>query len=616
MSTFETYAKKADSKKIVLVHYHLEVQNLEWVVYSPFNYYCNFDATYSGVSSIFLSHYSGRTDVKHIGIVREEQGFLAKETSIANVESTAGTFFWDGANNNLHVHCLDDNHPRNKITNIGITQGWISGNGEDSPEGPNTYSGFLHEYRIESLPGVSASRPNNFYGVMVNPGGSVAVKNQDAFFNSFLDDYYLAGNMADIYIGFEDLPFSEFKKVFTGTSENISIGQIMNIDFADAKEILQEQIPNKELTQSYYPNLSDNNIGKFKPYRYGYCNRVECICLNEDEGGSSFTFLAADTTHHSIKEISTIYNTTENTNPTAVTTNLRNGTFTLSSSDYTKGDEILVDMQGYDDSTGKDGSGSLISETLDVMKDILVTQYGYEYSDTFFLTSEWDDSSDQDYDVGLSLEKGTKIIDIMKDLALTIPGYFEYTTDRKFSFRNYNVARTIYDTIKKEEILNYFEPRVDLTEGATSIRCGYAKRWKDDDYRYQLDDTQKNTLVYEFKRFQPQQQETLLYDLAGANSFNSRYMDLYGGQFPVVEIELKMQVAGIKPLDMIDVELDRHDSSFLGIKTCEVISVSYDFSSFTMTLKLRIIEDTQWTTLVDEDGNYLVDEDDNYLLGR
>lgn len=116
-----------------------------------------FTAT-SGQSNTFEKSHTG-----HVGIVYEDDAVLTEQTSIANVESNASSFYYDSTNDILYVHCSDAD-PDTHVIKVG-SEDW------------NTLKTFMSERAFQQLEGLldrKYPRPLPFAAVQYNS------KNYDA----------------------------------------------------------------------------------------------------------------------------------------------------------------------------------------------------------------------------------------------------------------------------------------------------------------------------------------------------------------------------------------------------------------------------------------------------
>jgi hypothetical protein len=104
-------------------------------------------------------------------------------------------------------------------------------------------SGQHYASRLLGVPSISKSRDPLFYGKLQFEGGNVDLNNGDGYFDQLGEDNNAYGNQARISMGFEDMAFSEYDRLFTGFVETLDIGEdTVSISFIDRRKQLTKPI--------------------------------------------------------------------------------------------------------------------------------------------------------------------------------------------------------------------------------------------------------------------------------------------------------------------------------------------------------------------------------------
>ncbi len=593
MSTFAELIRQPSSLKITLLELDIGRMHGQWFNRRAGVWYYNFSGTYALIDAAFLAGVVG-LDIARVGSVKSDGIPLAAVTGLDAVQTNELSFWWDSANLGLYVHIQNGDEPSIHQMFYGEAIGVANV--------PCDYNGFHYQPRLRSVPSIRKSKDPVFFGKIAFEGGRVAIENGDGYFDTFGEDNDLFGNAARILVGFEGLAYADFLPAFSGYIEDIEIGpDTMEVTIADKRKYLARKVPDTALEQTTYPNLADGNIGKVKPLAYGVIRRAPAICLNEEENPApaTYTFLLADTDRHPLHAITTVYVDDVVTVPAS--TDLTAGTFTLAAADYTPGQAVLADFEGYED----DG-GALIANALDVARDLLVAYFPMNYNELFFNTGEWNLARARSPDIAYFGREPVEVIQIIEQISSSVFGNFIVQDDGRYTYRLYNEFAASLQTIPKEELLEG-PPRLRYAtqEVLSSTRIGYARDWGNDEYLYLADTSQKDAIYERYRVLREGKFDTLLPDAVAAQSFSDKVLQLSGWVQRFFETRTKLQPIQREIGDLVTVDLNRPSGTGLGWVVAEVMGVEKNLTAFEVILTCRIVERVHET--VYEQGEYYGD---------
>ena len=327
MSTFEELAVNPSSTKIILAEIDVGFDETFWTVYRAGTWFINFDVTYPNVDSLFLTGVEART-VTLVGSVTIDGVILTLVSSSSDVQTTESSFFYDGATNDLFIHISDHDEPSLHRITVGAAFG-IS-NHASAINNWGVYNSFGYEPRILSIPTIAKRRDPVFFGKIAFRGGTVTLDNSDGKFDTFAEDNDIFGSAVRLLIGFNDLEYSDYRRMFTGYIENLSVTQTeLRIEIQDERKRLSKRLPENVFSVSNFPDLNAKHEGKPIPLLYGLCRNVPVLSTNDEESPRPqfFTFKICDTTDHAILAIDAAY--VDDVAATASSKSTTNATFNL-----------------------------------------------------------------------------------------------------------------------------------------------------------------------------------------------------------------------------------------------------------------------------------------------
>lgn len=295
---------------------------------------------------------------------------LTLETSLANVEANANSYYNDGTWTyfNTAVNIYDwQNHSVQAFYTIyccNVIEG----------SGPRVFNGNLYQPRIMSLPSLSLKLEKKFSSIAEISGGSMGLNNEDGYFNQFSSmnfdagqtqlkfgwDYKVNGNW--VFMAYSDY---QSKATFWNSGRTYD-ETTFTLGLLDLKSRLKVKIPLTFYDSVTYPNIEKQGVGKPIPLAYGQIFGAPAVCVDT----VAKKFKVASHAIYSLDAVRILDSTTNLWNDSSfATTTLSDGTFTLGS-DWTPTKSVSVDFKGR-----LNNDGSFMNNASDIMADLL-TQVG------------------------------------------------------------------------------------------------------------------------------------------------------------------------------------------------------------------------------------------------
>ena len=499
--------------------------------------------------------------------------WYSKVTSLADLRTTDKSFYFDGIT--LYVH-FENHDPPDSFDDIelGISLGYANK--------MCYYDDVFYDARLLSVPSITRSKDPLFFGKISFEGGTITLENSDGNFDNFQDSHDIYGAAVRILLGFEDNAYTDFKTLYEGYIDNVRTSEtVFEIEARDKRKALSRKIPTSVFDTTTYPNLNSANANKPIPLVYGACDNIPVICTNEEESSpSSWSFKVCDVTNRSIKAIDAVR--VNGVATSAATVDLSAGTFTLAADDFESGKMVTADVQGYV------SGASLISNGLEILRDILSNHFSKTYGSTFYNTTAWASAESAAADIAIFINEPMEGWKVIEDISFSLHGNFIVQDDGKFTFRTYDSTRALDQTIYYWELLDQLlevDDRMD--EVLSSCRIGYDKNWDEDTYTELIYDDDEATIADTFKFYRERTFDTLLTASGSATTFAESIMAIADGVRPIFRARTKMQSIDREISDMVRVEYKPKNRDFIGWMTAEVIGKTVNLDDMVIDLTLR-----------------------------
>ena len=218
----------------------------------------------------------------HVGDVLENGASLSAQTSIANVESNAGSFYWDQAAGRVYVHGTADALPSGKTVQAVISFTFAT-------EG-RVYEGRYYDPRIKSFPSLSMRVERTFGDPGQLGSGAMVYANEDGFFDYLSSLQWDAGRIVlkmgcdNPYPPYVQATYAEFDTVGTWIVKEWSKSDTeFTVEYVEVKAATKVKIPIDHYTRDEFPFMKEEDIGKPKQIAYGQIFDVAPVCVHVAE---------------------------------------------------------------------------------------------------------------------------------------------------------------------------------------------------------------------------------------------------------------------------------------------------------------------------------------------
>jgi len=519
-------------------------------------------------------------------------------SDLVDLDTQDESFYYDKDTTTIYITFKDYEPWFAQSMTLGAAVGYAN---KDDKNG-NVFSGNYYKPIIQSISGIKKSKDPLFYGLLKYNTGTVKLINTDGEFDSWRDQKsyrqptrLLLGEVGDEY--------ADFVPVGAGViGEHTRSWDNFSIKFEDPRNVLSNKMPKNKLKKADWPNLSDSNVDAPKPISYGEINNAPCICLNEEQSSSYYTFLLCDTEYNAVSALGTVK--VNNVAVSVYSSNLAAGTFVLTSA-----------IAGSDKSSVTASfTANAIDNGVDIIKDILKryadTDYIDEYYDLIETAQAVTDCSGRN--VALYIKEETDVKKALEKVCIDIDGLFFQHDDGLWTVRIYDSDRTPAQTIEFDEILEG-SPAIDGNEDQflSSVIIKYNKNQATGTYS-----TYENTLYEDevfayYKALQTKTLETGLSDLASAQSKSESIMEFSKYIQDIVKVKVGFEFYDLEIMDFIICDPIRRRSGTEIKGIYEIIDISKDFNNYRIQLTLKYIKTyvpvvTQYYIRVTSTGDYRI----------
>ena len=294
--------------------------------------------------------------------VKEDGTSLTEQASIADVRSNAGSWYHDTATDRVYVHATAGANPYTK-TLQAMCQFYFANH-------PKIFNGKYYEPYVTSVPNLSLRIERRFSGISQIGGGALTMINNNGHFDSLTDLQWDSGEVT-LRLGADtaqtEMVYADYQTIGKWLTKNWSKDDIkFTLTLVEFKIKIKKKIPTAVYDTATYAAIHEDDIGKSIPIAYGVIKDATPALI--DVAGIKFKVAG-----HSIISFDEVRIKNETNGAweakTLATTDIANGEFTLSGSDWDNADtEVVVDF------TGKPKSGTVVmNNASDIIKDLLET---------------------------------------------------------------------------------------------------------------------------------------------------------------------------------------------------------------------------------------------------
>lgn len=530
--------------------------------------------TYGKTSSAALPA-SQNPLLNQLGSLELDGDFYVLVNSEQACENTHDSFYWVQSTNVLYIHYHDYIMNPDIVIKIGISFGFSLVD--------RYYNDIFYEGKIKSIPSVSFSQDKLFKNIVNFDGGNVSIINTDGALNNF-GNADVFGQVVTLLFGGDDLPYSEYEKIYTGFLQTFNyITNDLILALKDDRKNMKRKIPLNVLDTETYPDLKPGLIGNVIPIGYGKCNRGLSICTNDEETTPvNYNFIFIDTSLHDIQSIDKVYVDSVEVSFTSGSTSA--GTFDLSTSDYKPGQKVSCDYYGY-----IDDSLVLIDNPMDIIVDLLLIYLDKVYSSDFYNITEWEAARTGLPPIGLCISKQKQLIDIIGQITNSILGTFTIQGNGLYTMKLVDLTKTPLKTVKHDEVLGLVKIKNNEKNYLSSCGIQYDRLWEDDQFNLYINDSREKQYFDNFRSYFQQDFKTLLTTESDAIDYSENILDLFGGITKDYSFDTKTQNIFLELEDIIYLESETTRGGGIETVKLEIIQGSVDYNSMQVSFTGRKI---------------------------
>jgi len=291
--------------------------------------------------------------------VKEDGTALTSQSSVANVESNPGSYYYDSANFKIHVSSGSGDVFDNEI--VATVKLSFANRSK-------TINSRYYAPRVLNVPDLSLRIEPDYSDPVQIGGGSLSYSNADGFFDALVDVDWQGGEV-NILLGAEDIggpamAFGDYEQIGKWLVDSWQADrETLDFELLEHKSSGERKLPIERYTRADYPALSTDLEGKPIPLAFGTVYGVEAASI--DPGSRQFKLAS-----HAIRQILEVRVKDSDSEAWIVvqteTQDLANAEFTLAASDWDDNRDVSVDFEGM-----KDNDGWLLSCAPDVIEKLL-----------------------------------------------------------------------------------------------------------------------------------------------------------------------------------------------------------------------------------------------------
>ena len=234
--TFANAAKRNTSQHRIVVELHVAIANTQWVNNGAGIWTVNPLNVYSWVDTSLLDGFTAQ-GFRPLGSIKADARNLQLATSLPDLADTPNAWYPDYQTPMYYVTLPNFDEP--SLHTITIGQLYSFSHAEF-----DAISGLVPiEGRLMNTPSVSESRDPLFWGRLAYPSTSVQLANSDGEFDLWGRDVDIYGNDCRVLVGFEDVAYSDWLRVFHGFMDSATVSEgAFSVTMSDRRKQLSAPI--------------------------------------------------------------------------------------------------------------------------------------------------------------------------------------------------------------------------------------------------------------------------------------------------------------------------------------------------------------------------------------
>ena len=547
MSLYTDYLNKANKTFRYLANLHLLKAEEDWTLTSgqTYTYEVDFDKDVEGVS--------------------ENGTAYTEKTSIADVEATASSYYFDSQAGKVYIHTSDGTNPSNFTITISFVLYFTNKQSENNLLYSST--GYLYEPYLNnfSIPYISQEIKLLSSNIFRPDYGSLKIAKSSEWYN---DEYVFINKKIELFLGEDKFSLDDFEKIFVGFIDEYAVAEdIITFSIRDVRLIMYKQMPPNKYWSSNYPNLDERFEGAPIPIVYGQIDKAVPVCIDTTIN----KFKLAD---HEIMSIDAVYINGEET--TDYTADLTNGEFTITATIDYEIDKIEVDFKGK-----KDNSDNLINNASDILVDLLKTYLGLT-DDDLDLDSFATAKAGRTQELALHIGIEESLFEIIRRIEQSVLGYLIVNTIGTVGFYIYSAEIPVDIPVLNNDIKNFLNVKDDEVYYKVTLLYD-----RDSEGLFKKIEATNNDVKYKYNKEETITIETYLKDKTEAKNILSSYKDFF--QAPLNKVKfgsVDNRLYNLKPSDKIIINGKGFEN-----KTFRILSITKDFAN--NQIQINAVDDLQ-----------------------
>lgn len=409
---------------------------------------------------------------RRVSGLRENGTDLTAQTSAANVDANAGTWFWDETAEILYVRTSSGASPDTFTVYAAYVTFYFATSGVvvNRVDGDASTGIYYQPWLSGQLPTKREEVEDLLFGVKLETMGSVAFTNTHGFFNTITatNSLYAWKNTRIRFLVWGRYNGQELLRSDAGAVATMEVDNIVSDERAATFTLkplartLELEIPPTPIFESDYPNLGDGVRGTRKWIGYGRATIAPDLV---DKSGNG-VYLVADAAYQTLYAVNAVYAVAANGDGARTTLGLG----VDYSVDLTACTVTIINAayawQSYGievDATGKpDGLGSYLKTGPAIIQDMLTTFVGVQAADldaSAFATA----ATDAPQECALWIKSQRTISSVLANAARDLPALER------------SCLATVRQTLAGLWTIGIWKPSIDYASAITMQRSDFAK---------------------------------------------------------------------------------------------------------------------------------------------
>ena len=286
-------------------------------------------------------------EIKVSAVTDDSQGCIEKN-SLAEVQATAGTYYYDKENKKLYVHAFDNDDLSSSSTDVIIMMYCWKHFSTDACE----FNGvqYMPILALDSFPTLDLSVDDIVEGIYKFNFGSFKMNNP-GWWDTAADEYIWTNCRIVIKVGGEEMDYDDYINFFVGRISDFYVTDEDAIfSVKDIRVGTFSQLPVNHYWSSNYPNMHSDYEGRPIQLLFGVKTKIPPVCIDTTAGtpGKGGKWKIGDESYGNFKEITkVVHNGFDVTSSCNISADKTEFTYNATWDFDFEHDIILVDAKGY-----------------------------------------------------------------------------------------------------------------------------------------------------------------------------------------------------------------------------------------------------------------------------